>query len=64
MTDDNPYTDLFADGPFAFIDDEDVMPNRGRGDDTDLPEHVRAFVDEVAAEAGREVPVNQFGALS
>lgn len=52
---DNPYTDLFADGPFAFIDDEDVMPNRGRGDDTDLPEHVRAFVDEVAAEAGREV---------
>lgn len=51
---DNPYTDLFNDEPFDVVAPEAAMPNKARGDDPDLPERLRAVVDEVAAEAGRE----------
>lgn len=54
MSDDNPYTGLFADEPFEVIDLEAAMPNKPRGDDPDLPARVREIVDEVAAMAGRE----------
>jgi hypothetical protein len=52
--DDNPYTDLFAEGSFELVDHEAAMPNKARGDDPDLPARVREVVDEVAGMEGRE----------